>query len=269
MVEDLWWGASMEPKLDRTKRLAELRRSLRKYRDRYGEVPDLIDVSKANSALSIRQRRLNRLREEEERITQQIQSMLSEMRRIERWLEFCLEDAIERTKREQAEAWSPCPIMGYRLWWIEEGRLCGVKLPWKTPTLTATCLRRGDLGEIPHSDGSCGRLGCGVYAAKTVDPLYRDFNVWDLDDFAIGLVALTGKVVEHDDGYRAAAATVVALGARLDGRMLLTNIPGMIEDVFADSSMIRMGNRIESRTQSLIEIEMYLTEEARRAEQWI
>ncbi len=82
--------------------------------------------------------------------------------------------------------------MGYRLWWIEDGRLCGVQLPWKKRTLTATCLRRGDLGEIPHSDGSCGRLGCGVYAAKTVDPLYRDFKVWDLDDFAIGLVALTG-----------------------------------------------------------------------------
>ncbi len=257
------------PELNRTTRLAELRRSLRTYEDRYGAVSGLIDISKANTALSIRQRRLNQLREEETRITGQIASMVSEMRRIERWMEFCLEDAIERTRREEAEAWSPTPIMGYRLWWIEDGSLCGVKLPWKTRTLAATCLRRGDLGEIPHSDGSCGRLGCGVYAAKTVDPLYRDFNVWSLDDFAIGLVALTGKVVEHDDGYRAAEATVVALGARLDRRVLLTNVPNMIDDVFADPSMIRMGLPIGSRRQSLIEIETYVTEKARRAEQWI
>ena len=82
-------------------------------------------------------------------------------------------------------------------------------------------------------------------------------------------MALTGKVVEHDDGYRAAEATVVALGARLEGRVLLTNIPDMLDDVFADPSMIRMGNPVESRQQSLIEIEMYVAEEARRAEQWI
>lgn len=261
----------MEPVPDRnrTTRLAELRRSLRTYEDRYGAVPGLTDVSKANTALSVRQRRLNQLREEEEHVARQIASMVSEMRRIERWMEFCLEDAIERIRREKAEAWSPSPIMGYRLWWLEDGQLCGVKLSWKKRTFRATCLRRGDLGEIPHSDGSCGRLGCGIYAAKTIDPLYRDFNVWTLDDFAIGLVALTGKVVEHDDGYRAAEATVVALGARLDGRVLLTNVPDMIDDVFADPFMIRMGQRVESRKQSLIEIEMYLAEEARRAEQWI
>lgn len=43
----------------------------------------------------------------------------------------------------------------------------------------------------------------------------------------------------------------------------------MIDDVFADPFMIRMGQRVESRQQSLIEIELYVTEEARRAEQWI
>lgn len=257
------------PELDRTERLARLRRSLRTYEDRYGAIPGLVDMSKANTALSIRQRRLNQLREEEARITKQIASMVSEMRRIEKWMEFCLEDAIERTRREQAEAWSPSPILGYRLWWIEDGELCGIKMPWKERTLAATCLRRGDLGEIPHSDGSCGRLGCGVYAAKTVDPLYREFNVWSLDDFAIGLVALTGKVVEHDEGYRAAEATVVALGARLDSRVLMTNVPEMIEDVFVDPLMIRLGSRAESRKHSLIEIESYVTEEARRAQKWI
>ncbi len=257
------------PELERTARRAELRRALRTSQDRSGAAPALIDVSKANAALSVRQRRINRLREEEARITQQIASMVSEMRRIERWLEFCLEDAIDRTRNQHSEAWSPSPIMGYRLWWVEDGELCGVKMPWNKRTLAASCLRHGDLGEIPHSDGSCGRLGCGVYAAKTIDPLYRDFNVWSLEDFAIGLVALTGKVVEHDDGYRAAEATVVALGARLEGRVLLTNIPDMLDDVFADPSMIRMGNPVESRQQSLIEIEMYVAEEARRAEQWI
>ena len=252
-----------------TPRLARLRRTIRMYEDRYGSLSGMVDVSKANSAMAVRQRRLERLREEEEKIKAQIDSMASEVKRIEKWLEFCLEDAIARAKREHAEGWSPRPVLGYRLWGVSEEELHGVKMPWKSRTLNATCLTRGDSGEIPHSDGRCGRLGCGVYAAKTVDPLYKEFDVWGMTNVALGLVALTGKVVEHEEGYRAAEATVVALGATLDGHLMLTADPDEIDAMFADPKVIRRSPRTDSLDQSLVEMEVFIAEEARREEEWI
>jgi hypothetical protein len=252
-----------------TPRIAELRREIRRYQDRYGELSGMVDVSKANGAMATRERRLERLREEQERISAQIESMTSEMRRIEKWLEFCLEDVIERAKHEHAEGWSPRPVLGYRLWGVDDEELHGVKMPWTSRTLVATCLSRGDEGELPHSDGSCGRLGCGVYAAKTVTPLYKEFNVSGMGDYALGLVELRGKVVEHDAGYRAAEATVVALGVTLKGHLLLTADPDEIDAVFADPTVIGNGSPVESADQKLVEMEMFVTREAGRAEQWI
>jgi len=261
----------MQPVLgpEATQRLAELRREIRKYEDRYGTMSAMVDVAKANSAMAARQRRLEKLREEEEKLQTQIESMISEVKRIEKWLEFCLEDAIAQVKREHAEGWSPRPVLGYRLWGVSDEELHGVKLAWTSRNLTATCLTTRDSGEIPHSDGRCGRLGCGVYAAKTVDPLYKEFNVWGMTNVALGLVALSGKVVEHDDGYRAAEATVVALGATLDGHLLLSTDPEEIDGVFRDPTVIHRGRRSDSLEQSLVEMEVFIAEEARRAEQWI
>jgi hypothetical protein len=255
--------------LETTQRLAALRREIRRYQDRYGELTGMVDVSKANSAMAARRRRLDQLREEEKRIRSQIDSMSSEVRRIEKWLEFCLEDTINRAKRDKSEGWSPRPVLGYRLWGVNDEELHGVKMPWTSKTLVATCLTRNDAGEIPHSDGRCGRLGCGVYAAKTVDPLYKEFNVWGMNDVALGLVALSGKVVEHDDGYRAAEATVVALGATLDGHLILSADPNAIDEVFANPTVIHRGTRSDSLDQSLVEMEVFIAGETRRAEKWI
>ena len=229
----------------------------------------MVDVSKANAAVASRQRRLDKLREEEERIRSQIDSMSSEVRRIQKWLEFCLEDTISRAKEDHAEGWSPQPVLGYRLWGVSDDELHGVKMPWTSRTLLATCLARGEVGEIPHSDGRCGRLGCGVYAAKTVDPLYKEFNAWEMRDVSLGLVALTGKVIEHDNGYRAAAATVVALGATLGGHLLLTSGPDEIDAVFAKPTLIRQAPKVDGSRQALVEMEVFVTEEARRTERWI
>jgi hypothetical protein len=63
------------------------------------------------------------------------------------------------------------PVTGYRLWTLRPDGLYGAKQHWSTASLDATCLIYGAGGEIPHTDGRCGRLGCGVYAAKHLEPL--------------------------------------------------------------------------------------------------
>ncbi len=260
----------MEPILgtERTQRLAELRATVRRYEDRYGELEGMIDLAKANAAMVSRQRRYEQLAQEQERIRRQMESMTSEVRRIECWLEFCLEDVIARARDNHAEGWSPTPVLGYRLWAVGRDALHGVKMPWPGRSLAATCLSNGDGGELPHSDGRCGRLGCGIYAAKTVDPLYTEFDVSTIGDVALGLVALTGKVVEHDAGYRGAEATVVALGASLERHLLLTSEPRILDAVFEDPTVIKCEREVETEGQRLLEMETFVEREARRARPW-
>ncbi len=260
----------MEPALasETTQRLAELRQTVLRYQERYGELAGMIDVAKANSAMASRQRRLDTLAQEAARIQTDVNSMASEMRRIERWVEFCLEDVIARAKEDHAEGWSPTPVLGYRLWGVGSDALYGVKMPWTGRTLTATCLSRAGTEEIPHTDGRCGRLGCGVYAAKSVDPLYTEFDITAIGDFALGLVALTGKVVEHDDGYRGAEATVVALAAALGQHLLLTNDAEQIDKVFEDPTLIGGEQEVETEGQRLLEMETFVTAQARRVTPW-
>ena len=260
----------MKPLLgtDKTQRLAELRATVRTYEERYGDLPGMADLAKANAAMTKRQRRHDQLAEEAERIRKEMDSLGTEVQRIEKWVEFCLEDVIARARQDHSEGWSPSPVLGYRLWAVGKEALHGVKMPWSSRSLTATCLARGGEREIPHTDGRCGRLGCGVYVAKTVDPLYTEFNVSGIGDVALGLVALTGKVVEHEAGYRGAEATVVALGASMGEHLLLVRDEDELDALFADPTMIRNGPEVETEAERLLEMEAFVTQEARRANTW-
>ena len=253
---------------DGAQKIADLRTKVRRYQARYGELEGMVDLEKANRALAVRQRRLDQLSEEYQRIASRMRSLTAEVERIERWMEFCVEDVVARARRAHAEGWSPTAVLGYRLWAVGPDGMHGVKMAWRERTMTATCLARGGSDEIPHTDGRCGRLGCGVYAAKSIDSLFRGFDVTGIGDVAVGLVALTGKVVEHETGYRAAEATVVALGACHGSHLLLTSDPDHIDQVFADPSLITNEPVVETQQERLLEMETYVEQAARRATPW-
>ena len=253
---------------DRRKRIADLRAAVRVYEARYGELAGMVDLEKARSSLTARRRRLDRLAGEQERIAKQIKSTASEIERIEQWVEFCLEDVVSRARQEHDEGWSPTAVLGYRLWAVGPEHLHGVKMAWLSRKMTATCLTTANRFEVPHSDGRCGRLGCGIYVAKTVDPLYREFDIARIGDVALGLVALTGKVVEHDAGYRGAEAEVIALGASFGRHLLLTADVKHIDEVFADPTVIKREPVVETERHRLLEMETFVEIRARRATQW-
>ncbi len=249
-------------------RIVELRAEVRRYQARYGTLEGMDDVLRAESALAARQRRYDWLVEEAERIARQMPAAESEVERLEDWMEFCLADVIARTQKAHAEGWSPVPVMGYRLWAVTPEGLNGVRMTWPGRTMVATCrLRSGD-DEVPHTDGGCGRLGCGVYAAKSVDRLLHEFDLDGIGDVAVGLVALTGKVVEHETGYRGAMATVVALAAELDTHLLVTSDPTHIERVFAHPAVIEAEPEVEEPRQRLLQMEAYVEQQARRSAPW-
>ena len=125
------------------------------------------------------------------------------------------------------EMWSPQPVIGFRYWKIDLDGLRGIRgHRWDGPAMTARCRpRQGTIvpGEIPHTAGECGRPPCGIYALRDPRDLVTSYgrdSAWSrlvvperplLEPGAFGAVALTGRVVEHERGYRAVRAEVIGL----------------------------------------------------------
>ena len=152
-------------------------------------------------------------------------------------------EALDQTLFPEAEieqAWSPRPVLGYRVWQARQGQFQGARRTWATPALRAECVlvSEGGDGGIPHTDGRCGRFGrggCGIYALKDPGRLAAGARPWIrlADGTVFGLVALTGKVVEHEAGYRAAQAQVVAAAVLSVGKLSWGANQAWIEDLFA------------------------------------
>lgn len=111
--------------------------------------------------------------------------------------------------------WSPTPVIGFRVWHLSGGAWHGAKMQWSAPVKTAVCLHRWtDDGPVPHDALECGSPPCGIYALKSPDMLCaaeRGSVGYSRGTKGIAAVALTGRVVEHEQGYRAEHVTVVAM----------------------------------------------------------
>jgi len=104
--------------------------------------------------------------------------------------------------------WSPTPVLGFRLWYVFSSRLQGLRQAWPRPELEARCELRGP--GAPHVEDGCR---CGIYALKAPEGLIGPGGVRLRPGagIAYGLVALSGAVVEHERGYRAARAEATAM----------------------------------------------------------
>jgi hypothetical protein len=131
------------------------------------------------------------------------------------------------------EFWSPRPVLAFRMWDVR-GRLQGAFQAWDRPVRVARCVSgrtERDDGEVPHTDGRCGQPPCGIYGFKEPGQLLASFGLPEGSRRRVyGLVALSGKVVEHERGYRGQRARVVA--AAVVGRGRLVRVEG-IERMFS------------------------------------
>jgi hypothetical protein len=125
------------------------------------------------------------------------------------------------------EFWTPGVVLGFRMWEVRGG-LQGARKHWDRPEYEARCLSRRtgrDDGEVPHTDGRCGYPPCGLYCFKEPAQLVAAFGLpGGAAQWVLGLVSLSGKVVEHENGYRARNARVLA--AAVAGRGLVIRIEG-------------------------------------------
>ena len=135
--------------------------------------------------------------------------------------------------------WSPGPVYGFRVWQLVDGGWHGVKVPWPAPTQTAVCLYRSTDRDapIPHDATECRKPPCGIYALKDPQRLRRALGGWSDATIGVGVAELSGRVIEHDSGWRAQRARVVGLGV-IDGderwvQLSWVEKPNDLEELFA------------------------------------
>ncbi len=214
--------------------LERLRRQYRTYRARY-RIPPLAEVEALEANIRRRQARVNHLLGEAARLQRQAAVLSAEIGGYRKGLVALLDDFVSKVTRAHAEHWSPTPVGGFRLWWIRDGHVHGARTSWDRPSKEAVCIYDLD-DDVPHVNGPCRTTGygCGIYATKSVRRLF-DIHRDSLDDeFVAGVVAMSGKVVEHRLGYRALRAEVVAVVVSLAGRRFRTADAEAVAALFGD-----------------------------------
>lgn len=145
-----------------------------------------------------------------------------------------IEEVIDQVRRDHNEGWSPTPIRGFRVWRIEDNAVLGNQMRWVTETMESECLQDVPGDDVPHSIRKCGPPPCGIYAVKDLDRFPAELAAGNVSRSVVGVVAMTGKVIEHDLGFRAQSAAAVALLVNFDGQRTLLTEASPITDFFAD-----------------------------------
>lgn len=194
-------------------RMDDLRAELDLLERRYGHLADIEDVTRLQVARQRHHHELDRVNAELDELLVRRRVTVDSIERLMALEREILRRAIDGERRRRREGWSPTPILGFRAWTIEHGHLHGAVEPWLDLTMEATCRTVTAQDEVPHSDGRCGAPACGIYALKRAIDI-QDVTGWPTEHLALGMVALTGKVVEHALGYRAQRARIVALAVQ-------------------------------------------------------
>lgn len=238
---------------------------------RYGIAGSPPGLDRLLLTMQRKQARLRDLRTRLAAIQDEVEVVEAEITGLETAVRCLLNDAISRAKVENGLAWSPVALLGYRVWAFSGGEFTGYRRRWEHRSLRAECSTTGNNDDVPHTAGECGQPPCGIYAAKHVAGLFEAHRGVRPESLAVGLVGLTGKVVEHERGWRAEEATVLALTFVRGGRVHSTTDPDEIELLFQGVGVSADWNEdgLEGEPDQAEVMIGYLRQMEREARQWI
>lgn len=149
--------------------------------------------------------------------------------------------------------WSPEPITGYRVWNVFHDRVQGFFSVWRGAAFEARCSKPDPATAVPHDDDVCE---CGVYAAKHPEWLTKHFAGSGRPRVAMGRVELSGRVIEHTDGYRAQRAQAVDLAVRTRAGVFHFQDPADTEELFTNphAALLRHENAVLPMVTNLAEL---------------
>jgi hypothetical protein len=228
---------------------------------RYGVRETRPELDRIEVAMNRRRFKIKHLRSRITEIEEQLRWLQNELEGYDKGLALILREAIDELREGHPDTWSPFPVLGYRMWVADDSGFSGVRRVWASSTMEATCLTTGDDDEVPHTDGRCGFPPCGVYAMKDARELLTERPPHTNGTVVVGLIGMSGKVVEHRRGYRAAKATVLALVLLGDTPAGIAD-PAEIDALFQDPSHpARSAPLVGAPTESAI---TFLEDQARR-----
>jgi hypothetical protein len=139
-------------------------------------------------------------------------------------------------------ALTPMPIIGYRMWRLGPGTVRGLNGQlWRSEVMSAACTNGPD--GSPHMSSAPCRGRCGINAYTTPGQLLaaarsirgpRRLSASSphigipIPEALYGVVALTGKVIEHDHGFRGQHGRVTGLIMVVGHEVHSTRHPGTI-----------------------------------------
>ncbi|MEX1037705.1 MAG: hypothetical protein WDZ96_02480 [Acidimicrobiia bacterium] len=212
--------------------LHQLNREWERLRLKYGIADSPPELGRLLLTSRRKRARLRDLRVRLQTIQEEVDVLDVEVAGIDKTLRFFLSDMISKIEVDHGPAWSPVPVMGFRVWNLREGGFYGYRVRWEHRSLAAECGTTRNQEDVPHTDGECANPPCGIYAAKDVDRIIEAHSNVETAGMAVGLVAMAGKVVEHEHGWRAKQVTVLALAFVRGGRVQTTDDPDEIELLF-------------------------------------
>ncbi|MGH8911388.1 MAG: hypothetical protein ACRDVD_02670, partial [Acidimicrobiia bacterium] len=204
---------------------------LRTLERRYGDLGTDITWDRLVMKQNRNRARLDVIDDQLDELSVERRRLQSEDRRIELVKCTLVDEIAQQVRERENEGWSPTPVVGYRVWSIVSDTVVGATgHPWRAPVIEAECDGARPDDDLPHTDHLCSRVGhgCGIYASVQPGPVTPAGST----DWVVGIVLLSGKVVEHEHGYRAAHARVAALVAHSDDRLLVTGDATKIDALF-------------------------------------
>lgn len=245
------------------------------YRQRYGLIEELRPLNDLQNSLDRRRARESTLERKKREVTKHLTEVTAELSAVRSEIEgtlvageLLIEDILDRVRNNRDERWSPVPVRGFRVWRIEENQIKGNQVHWFEPSLESYCLRQIPGEDLPHAENRCGPPACGIYAVKDLDWFPTEVGNATINNSVVGVVALSGKVIEHTDGYRAARARVMAVSARSRGRRIMTEDVDTIASLF-DDPCLTMDRLATNRDLEDERIREFLETAKRKEQQWI
>lgn len=73
-------------------------------------------------------------------------------------LRYFLSDVISRVKVDHGHAWSPMPMIGFRVWTLRDDAFRGYRVRWQHRAMTARCGLTNVNEDVPHTNGHAPTL---------------------------------------------------------------------------------------------------------------
>lgn len=175
-------------------------------------------LHRLHGAVRRRRARFNALATQIQELTSERDRLETEVMRCLQGIEALLANLVADLEAANGPCWSPTPVIGFTSFVAVNDQMHDGDHVWHDGTLKQSCSLQSMAG-APHESEPCVQSGCGVHVYKSFRsvpaPTGSSLN-------AIGEVALYGRVVEHQEGYRGATGVVTALIAFDDSHWVRT-----------------------------------------------